>query len=744
MLVNRCRIGSLPLLVLAVAFALQAQSADDKTSGQNQQNEGWEAGGYLVHQSVELGYRFSDVTGSAAMYGTIVNLNNGPRVLDQTLSVHSKDHNGLLFDNLYVNGAGWGGDPLASVNLRLDKGSWYDFRADFRRDQNFFNFDLLANPLNPPTSSPSIPVTSSPHSFLNSHRMDDINLTVLPQSAISFLFGYSYNITDGPAYSSVHEGTDALLLQDWHTTLNSYRFGANLKILPKTVISYDQTLDYYNGKTTAQLASFAPAFLPGVTGSTELGLPIDTGNGNPCNFTLPATSLIDATGTLTNTTCNGYYNYRRPDNVHTFAPTERVSLHGSYFERLDLNASYAYSSADMSAPQDEFFNGLSSRSDVRQTTVTGPAHATQISNVADFSATVHLTEHLRLVDTFRFWAFRTQQHSNFTETDLVCSQLDCSLLTPISNTTPSSTTTPEQLTFNQNWNRNGTDLIWDVSSRIGLRGGFRYGVRSFNSFDSATAIETQVTIHEYTPLLGFWVRPIASMRINFDWEHSSYDKVLVRIGPRDESRYRIQAHYTPKPWAVIGGSINLWKSSNGDVLTTFLGHSYNYGITASLTPMERLSFDLAYNYNDYQQSALVCFSDSDATLPVVINAGSCTANGFNDSKNNLLTNGFYTNNTHYGLAAVVFKPIPRLTAQVGYSITSTNGQTPQFNGLQPAGALRYNYQQPLVNLAYDIAHNVTAKAGWNYYQYGEHSFVGPTDPRYFHANNVTLSLLWAF
>jgi len=39
---------------------------------------------------------------------------------------------------------------------------------------------------------------------------------------------------------------------------------------------------------------------------------------------------------------------------------------------------------------------------------------------------------------------------------------------------------------------------------------------------------------------------------------------------------------------------------------------------------------------------------------------------------------------------------------------------------------------------------VTAKAGWNYYQYGEQSFVGPTDPRYFHANNVTLSLLWAF
>jgi hypothetical protein len=174
------------------------------------------------------------------------------------------------------------------------------------------------------------------------------------------------------------------------------------------------------------------------------------------------------------------------------------------------------------------------------------------------------------------------------------------------------------------------------------------------------------------------------MRVNFDWEHSSLDNILVRIGPRDQSRYRIQTRYIPKPWAVIAGSVNLWKSSNGDVSTQFHGHSYNYGVTASLNPRERFGFDFSYNYGNYQQSALVCFNDSDTTLPVVINAGSCAMSPYNDSKNNLLTNGFYTNNTQYGLAAVMFKPIPRLTARVGYSITSTNGQTPQFNSLQPA------------------------------------------------------------
>ncbi|HEY7096952.1 MAG TPA: hypothetical protein VH437_09520, partial [Terriglobales bacterium] len=72
------------------------------------------------------------------------------------------------------------------------------------------------------------------------------------------------------------------------------------------------------------------------------------------------------------------------------------------------------------------------------------------------------------------------------------------------------------------------------------------------------------------------------------------------------------------------------------------------------------------------------------------------------------------------------------------------GETPQFNSLQPFGSLQYNYHQPLANVAVDIGHNLTAKVGWNYYQYGEKSFIGPTDSRYFHANNETFSLRWAF
>ena len=728
------------------------QSAQNPPDANPPEPEGWEGLGYKVHQTIEAGYRVSDVSGARQMYNTLVNLPEGPRLLEQSLFMQSPAHQGLLFDNLFINSFGWGGDPYNAFNARADKSNLYDFRMTYRKDDNNFDYNLLANPLNPPTSTPNIPVTSSPHSFSDRRRMSDYDLTIKPQSAIVFRAGYSRNNMSGPSFSSVHEGTDALLLQQWNTTLNTYRFGADFKLWPHLVLSYDQSFDYYKGDTQRQLAPFAPAFVPGAPGIAELGLPMDTGNKNPCAPVGGATSLIDSTGTLTNLACNAFFSYTRPDRVRTSMPTERISLHTDYFQRIDLNASYAYSAADTTAPLNEFFNGLISRTRTRQTTATGLGEANRITNVADISATVHLTKHLRLVDTYRFWAYRIPETGNFVETDFnvpgsgSCSAPACSLLTPIGSTILNVSGTADQLSFNQNWWRNQTDLVWDASKHYGGRIGFRYGHRTFHHFLAFSPVdEDQIEIHEYTPLAAFWVKPMNSLRFNFDWEHSSNDETIARIGPRKETRYRVQANYMPRPWAVLGGTVNLWDASNGDIFTKYRAHNRNYGFTATLLPpRRRFGFDLAYNYTNYFQSAFICFNDSNTALPAVANAGSCEANGFNDGDNPLLIDGRYNNNTHYGLAAITFKPVPKWTTQLGYSVTSVGGQAPQLNALQPLGSLSYNYHQPVANVAVDLGHNLTGKLAWNYYQYGEKSFIGPALSRYFHANNETVALRWAF
>jgi hypothetical protein len=763
------------LLLAALAAVAMISSpglllAQSSGAGQIPSGDGVTSGGYRIHSSVELGYRATDITGSGDMYDTLVNLQQGPRILDETLSMQSLDHQGVLFDNLYLNSFGWGGDPNNALRLRADKNKWYNLVGSFRRDQSFSDFDLLANPLNPPTSTPSIPVLNSPHLFDTTRRMSDVDLTLLPQSRVSFRLGFSHNNMTGPSYSSIHEGTDALLLQDWNTTVNSYRLGVDWKIVPRTVLSYDQFFNYYKGDTGYQLAPFAPALLS--TGTpVELGLSIDTANKEPCAVVPPATSLI-AGGVLTNNTCSAYFGYSRDQRIRTSTPTERLSLRSNYSQRLDVVASYSYSSADMNTPLDENFAGLITRTHTLAFNGTGTADATRISNVLDLEATLHLTQHLRLVETFYFWAYRIPENGNFSEVDSDCTvAATCTLLTPLSATTPTTTTTLAASSFNQTWKRNETDLAWDISKKAGARVGFRYGDRIFNLFNDYSGVETSngfsttgedhFAVNEYTALLGLWARPTHNLRLNFDLEHTNYDNVIVRMAPRKESRYRFQTTYTPRPWAVLGGSVNVLQDANADALTQYVGHNQNYGLTASLAPRERFGVDLAYNFNSVMQNALICFSDTPpagVTLPFVTGATSpvnycgntLNANGVEVlSSNPLLNNSYYNNHTHFGMTAIRFKPEKRVTANVGYSITSVDGSTPQFNVLQPLGSLQYKYSQPVASLNVDLGHRFAYNLGWNYYQYNEGSavegsFVGPTAPRYFHANSVTDSLRYTF
>jgi hypothetical protein len=718
------------------------------------ESDGVTAAGYQIHSSVEVGYRSTDVTGSGDMYDTLVNLQSGPRILDQTFTTQSVDHQGLLFDDLYLSSFGWGGDPNNALRLRADKNKRYNLQGSFRRDQTFFDYDLLANPLNPPPppalggSSPSIPILNSPHEFATTRRMTDVDLTLLPQSRVSFRLGYSHNNMTGPSYSSIHEGTEGSLFQNWNTTINSYRLGVDFRIAPRTVLSYDQFLDYYKGDTDYQLNSLNEALLPTTpVSSVSLGLSIDTLNKEPCAIVPPATSLI-VNGTLTNVACSAYFNYSRNQRIRTTTPTERVSLRSNYFQRVDLVASYSYSSATSSTPLDESFGGLITRTSTLAFLGTGTADANRISDVLDLGATVHLTKHLRLIEKFYFWAYRIPENGNFNEVDNDCINTKaCTLLTPLSATAPTTVPTLQQSSFNQTWTRNQTELAWDISKKAGARIGYRYGDRKFNHFlDYLPGDVDHFVGLEKTALFGLWARPTHALRLNFDLEHTNYNAVFVRISPRKQARYRFQTTYTPRSWLTLGGSINILQESNADIQTQYVGHNQNYGLTASLAPRERFGMDLAYNFNSVIQNAIICFNDTPppgVILPFVVNAIDNNCAG-NDPSNNLLANSFYTNHTNFGMAAVRFKPAKRVITNLGYSITSVDGSVPQFNILQPLGSLQYKYQQPVANLSVDLGHKLAFNMGWNYYQYGEGSFVGPTAPRYFHANSLTESLRYAF
>jgi hypothetical protein len=49
--------------------------------------------GYVLHQSIDVGGHMNGVSGSGAMYDTLVNQKTGPRVLGQTFELHALSSN---------------------------------------------------------------------------------------------------------------------------------------------------------------------------------------------------------------------------------------------------------------------------------------------------------------------------------------------------------------------------------------------------------------------------------------------------------------------------------------------------------------------------------------------------------------------------------------------------------------------------------------------------------------------------
>src|SRR5215475_9410899 len=96
------------------------------------ENEGKTLGGYEIKQTFEFGERVVDRSGSLNLWDSYINLESGPRLLEQTLDLHSVNHTGVLFDDLTLDNFGYGGDPNNLTRLQIQKGTLYRFQGLFR------------------------------------------------------------------------------------------------------------------------------------------------------------------------------------------------------------------------------------------------------------------------------------------------------------------------------------------------------------------------------------------------------------------------------------------------------------------------------------------------------------------------------------------------------------------------------------------------------------------------------------
>jgi hypothetical protein len=739
-------------------------------------DEGKDIGGFHVRQSIEFGGRINETTGSTEMYDTLVNYQSGARIFEQSLTMQAKTHE-ELFDTLTLSSFGWGGDPEQAARLRVAKYSWYNFSGSYQHMQNYFDYNLLANPLNPtpPPGNPAVPILFSPHTYFDRQNLYNFDLVVLPMHTVSFRAGYSRNRIIGPTFSSLHEGTDALLNENWNNQLNSFRFGVDWRANPKTTLSYTQLLQYYTGGTTYSLNPFNSWPLSNST-LVSLGLPWFNG-GSPCSAPLK--------NGIANPSCNGFFNYSLFQHEHTFIPTEQINMRSSSLKWLDFNGQYQYSHAQMNTPLTAIFSGLSSRTgELGYNTAGSSSSAKWNSASGDVSGTVHISDRLRLVETFRFRNYTVAGNfQDFENSFFPRAPTTASLLTPVAFFPPNLTHTsssPADIVndlyvnlIGQKTYQNDFQVQYDLTHAFGVRAGFNWTqltIQPGNSYEASAGdiyypsnpnrgncvglplnsngsctftgvitpwedpTTTTTEINRYAGVLGAWYRK-GALHADVNANFGGSDNWVYRIDPIGAYTFRANVSYTPRPWLMLGGNFMYEHSNNNTVGIKYRQHDYITMVNASIMPSKKWSLDLAYNFDAIQQNMFLCFQDS--TPP----PGSTPCLG---DSSLLQTYGLYQTHTQYGYFAFTVSPLERLNMRVGYNIVDNQGNTTSFNSLLPLGPLSSTYQTPLANVEVGIYKAVSFKAGWNYYQYNENSFVGPTAPRYFHANNTTLAIRYAF
>jgi len=801
----------LAVLILSgpVAMTSEAQQTDEQ--------KGIDQGSYNIKQAIEFGYRFTDITGNLQTYNTMVNLQDGPRLLNFTMEMRSLDNRGTFFDRFYFSNFGYGGDPNVVTVLRVSKNKWYAFNGMFRHDENLWDYSLLANPFNPATPIANAPpnfnpvvnapasvagtpvIAVSPHYFNTRRNVQNYGVTFLPQSKIRFRVGYDLNTNNGPAFTAFHQGTEQFLSQNVSATLTQYRLGVDFRFLPKTNISYDQIWSYY--KTD-----------PGVTDQNQqfsvgTGFPlVDLGvswNGPPCNPAFQPNGLVSSN-------CNAYYSYHSHSQTRLNVPTEQISFQSNPIPALQLSGKFSYTGGDMNVYNyKQGFVGLESKSLLSNFGQSGPMQGRHVTSYADLGATWRITPIFSLVDEFHYgnWQepaqFTATNCSFFSNTLLVApnfftstATLPATCVSPINavsgTPTHNSKSDPDILVnldsnfLKQQTTSNLIEAQAQISPKAGAYFGYRFVHRviadNFSNtqiaiyfpdtaergncalvngalpagctLNSDGSVSFQAPIQAFGPpgvtdinynsaVFGIWVKPSPKFSLNLDADIGSADNTFTRVSLRQWQQFRIRAQYKAASWLNLSGYFLGSYGQNPQTTVNGAQRNQNAGVSIALTPTEKLSTQLGYNYNNIYSRIFLCFTSS-AAQP-----GLPPCPGLSGLLQQLAP---YTSNVNTGFIDFQWTPVNRLNLDLGANISAATGSEVNLNPLStiptaPTGALNSTWYEPYASIAYHFAKNWTGKALWNYYGYHEDSNGSYQDlfvPRNFRGNTVTLSVRFAF
>jgi len=489
--------------------------------------------GYAIHQSVDLGGRITGLSGSGAMYDTLVNMQSGPRVLGETFEMHALPGNKhTLVDSLSAVGSGFGGDPNSFSKLDFSKGKVYEFSGLFRRDRQYFDYDLLGNPnvatgrsipigpSNAPTASLAWPqVNQSPVMFNTVRRMTDTNVTLYPLSTWTFRAGYSQNIFQGPTQSpSYNIGLyNALLQQYQRNSTDDFTGAVDWKPVQGTRLTFEEQIDHYKANSyftlspsqfMVQEADGTPVYLGNWDSQVAYGIgacntgSMGSGYTSSSNYTILSAPQTPGGLPIINAACAVVTSYLRSQPTRILYPTEIFRLQSSSIKNISMNGDFRYTNANMNLPNYyDNFQGLDRAA--RSITYMANANANRAVVSADYGIVWQAMKTVTLADQVDYSNVHQPGTATYTSKTTLSTPTTAGNET-INYTGPLTTTvstsgsaftgsnpvnTPLPAYFGQRFLTNNLTGSWEVSPRATLSLTYRYRTHMIaeNLFSAATS-----------------------------------------------------------------------------------------------------------------------------------------------------------------------------------------------------------------------------------------------------------------
>jgi hypothetical protein len=660
---------------IILAPAALAQQVLAPTPQQAGSPNGQDTGDYNVVNSVETGYRFALVNGDLGKYRSDVNYGNGVRLLGSNLTVNSKDGHGRWFDQIVLTTEGLGNDPYESATLHVEKNRLYRYDMLWRLD-DYYN--------------PGLPIAAGEHLMDTSRRLQDHDLTLFPQSRIRLRLGYSRNLQDGPALSTVQlfssTGSAFPLFMNVRREQNEYRLGAGVE-LAGFKLTLLHTWDYFKEDSGYQ-----------ATGPTA-------GDNPAAGVTLSQ--------------------FQRSEPYHGASPSWMGNLDKSA-KNWAVNGRFTYVFGLRNFILDESAFGTTPLGiQNQQVAVGGDARRPVVTG--DLSISFFPGERLTVVNNTSIHSIRIDGNSAYAQFNDFTQAANIVYFRYLGLYTIA----------------NATDVHYRVEKWLSLYGGYHYSTRRIRDVESFGVPAAFFNTSQYqqnndlrSGLFGIRIKPVKPVTINLESEIGRANQPFTPISDRNYQalggrfEYRVRA-------LTLGAAYKENYNNNSVSFSSYSSRARNYSANAAWAPRGWFTLDASYMKLHLDTVSGIAFF---AGFPQVTQY-----NGLNE---------IYVSNIHAANLAARFAIKKRVDLYVGYSVTRDTGDgrgsavppgasDPVSLIFAPVQTFPLSFQSPMARLSIRLHPKLRWNFGWQFYNYHEEFGLFAFYQGY-HANTGYSSISWSF